>query len=110
MLIETDAHRRDAERAALGVFALCPAHGVDRRGLEIEAAERGIVGVEDGLVPPGFRQRQAVVLPQDRAEIAHGDELFALAADAAEGDDGIYRQQERSTAVGDAAFPARHLS
>ena len=89
MLIETDAHRRDAERAAVGVFALRPAHSVDRRGLEIEAAERGIVGVEDGLVPPGLRQRQAVVLPQDRAEIAHGDELFALAADAAEGDDGI---------------------
>ena len=49
MLIETDAHRRDAERAAVGVFALRLAHGVDRRGLEIEAAERGIVGVEDGL-------------------------------------------------------------
>lgn len=89
MLIETNAHRRDAERAAVGVFALRLAHGVDRRGLEIEAAERGIVSVEDGLVPPGLRQRQAVVFPQDRAEIAHRDELFALAADAAEGDDGI---------------------
>ena len=42
MLIKANAHRRDTEHAAVGVFALRLAHGVDRRGLEIEAAERGI--------------------------------------------------------------------
>ena len=91
MLIKANAHRRDTEHAAVGVFALrlLVLFCVNGRGLEIVSAELCVVGVEDRLIPSGLRQRQAVALPQHRAEIAHGDELFALAADAAEGDDGI---------------------
>lgn len=91
MLIKANAHRRDTEHAAVGVFALrlLVLFCVNGRGLEIVSAELCVVGVEDRLIPSGLRQRQAITFPQHRTEIAHGDQLLPLAADAAEGDDGI---------------------
>ena len=62
MLIKANAHRRDTEHAAVGVFALrlLVLFCVNGRGLEIVSAELCVVGVEDRLIPSGLRQRQAV--------------------------------------------------
>ena len=91
MLIKTYTHRWDAERAAVGVFALrlLVLFRVNRCRLEVEAAKLCVVSIENRLIPSGLRQRQAITFPQHRAEIAHGDEFLPLAADTTESDDGI---------------------
>ena len=85
-----------------------------------DLSSRNLTGaIYDTLLQYDYLARPYRLVPSMLAEMPEGnvhrfcteEHRDAHRHDAvAEGDDGIYRQQERSTAVGDAAFPARHFS